>query len=237
MKITRVVYTTAEELAESFADQILNLVRDAEKQKKSLNFMLSGGSTPALLFRKLAAKVTDPIDFSHTHFFWGDERCVLSNHPESNYGLAKSLFLDKIQIPDSNIHPMYHGGEMKTELELIELLFSQIPSFDIVMLGLGEDGHTASVFPDNMKMFDATTYCASSRHPVTGQIRLTVTPKLIIEKAKSIVFMVTGENKSGILAEIFSQSQESVKKYPAAMLQSKRRDIIWLLDEAAAAMV
>lgn len=237
MKINRVVYKTAEELAESFAKQILKQIQDAASNKQGMNIMLSGGSTPMLLFRKLSEIGAGRSDFKHVHFYWGDERCVAHNHPESNFGLAKSHLLDKLHIPEANIHPMYMENKMYIELDRNEHELSQIPSIDLVLLGLGEDGHTASIFPDNMRMFEATTYCVSAIHPVSGQIRLTVTPKFLIEKAKSIVFMVTGANKAGILAEIFSQSQESIKKYPAAMLQSKRKDTIWLLDEAAASII
>jgi 6-phosphogluconolactonase len=237
MKVKIEVYKTAVELATSFANQILILVRDAENQKKRLNLMLSGGSTPAILFRKLAEIVPDNMNFSQIHFYWGDERCVPPNHSESNYGTAKSLLLDKIQIPDSNIHPLYLGEEMSIELKRNEEMLSQITSFDLIMLGLGEDGHTASVFPDNMLMFNLPTNCTSAIHPVTGQQRITVTPKFLIEKAKTIVLMVTGANKAEILVEIFTQSQESVEKYPAALLLSKRNDIRWLLDEDAVSLL
>ncbi|NOU46070.1 MAG: 6-phosphogluconolactonase [Bacteroidales bacterium] len=237
MKVNKVFYKTADELAVSFATQILNQIHEAATKKNRLNIMLSGGSTPALLFRKLAEMGAGNYDFKQVHFYWGDERCVPHNHPESNFGVASSQFLLKIQIPEANIHPMYMENEMYIELDRNEHELSQIQSFDLVLLGLGDDGHTASIFPDNMVLFDSERFCALTNHPVSGQKRLTVTPRFLFEKAKSIVFMVTGASKAGIISEIFSGSQESIKKYPAAMLLSKRNDISWLLDESAAAKV
>jgi 6-phosphogluconolactonase len=235
MKVNRVIYKTADELATSFTKQILKQIHDATAQKHRLNIMLSGGSTPALLFRKLAEIASTGVDWTYVHLYLGDERCVPHDHPESNFGLTKSLLLDKVPIPAQNIHPLYLQGDLLVELERNEKELAVVPSFDLVLLGLGDDGHTASIFPDNMGLFDSASYCASAVHPVSGQGRLTVTPKFLLEKAKSIVFMVTGANKAGIISEIFSGSQVSIKKYPAAMLLSKRNDITWLLDESAAA--
>ena len=237
MKVNRVVYKTADELATSAARQILKLIQDAATHEKRLNIMLSGGSTPALLFRRLAEIASTGVDWTYVHLYLGDERCVPHDHPESNFGLTKNLLLDKVPILAQNIHPLYLQGELLVELERNEKELTEVPSFDLVLLGLGDDGHTASIFPDNMKLFDSATYCASAVHPTTGQGRLTVTPRFLLEKAKSIVFMVTGANKAGIIAEIFSGSPESIKIFPTAMLQSKRSDIVWLLDESAASKV
>lgn len=237
MKVNRVIYKTADELATSFAKQILKQIQDAASNKQGMNIMLSGGSTPALLFSKLAEIASADIDWVYVHLYFGDERCVPHDHPESNFGLTKSLLLDKVPIPAQNIHPLYLQGDLLVELERNEKELVEVPSFDLVLLGLGDDGHTASIFPDNMVLFDSASYCTSAVHPVSGQKRLTVTPRFLLEKAKSIVFMVTGANKAGIIAEIFSGSQESIKKYPAAMLLNKRNDIRWLLDESAASKV
>lgn len=227
------VFESADILASRFAAEVLKLVKKSSLIKIPCNIMLSGGSTPALLFTKLAEMSDKNTDFGFVHFFWGDERCVPFNDPESNYGMAKALFFDKISIPDANIHPMYTKSDIGAEVRRNEKLLAELPDFDLVMLGMGDDGHTASIFPDNMAMFDCVTYCSSAIHPVSGQRRITVTPRFLKEKTQSIVFLVTGANKANILSKVMSGSPDAISIYPTAKLRSTCNNIRWLLDESA----
>lgn len=228
------VFESADALANEFTNEVLRLIVESSTKKERVNIMLSGGNTPAIFFRKLAEMSDKNTDFDFVHFFWGDERCVPHSDSESNYGVAKLLLFDKISISEVNIHPMFVGLNIEQELLRNENEISKIPVFDLVMLGMGDDGHTASIFPDNMKMFNEVSYCTSAFHPVTGQQRITVTPHFLIHKTQSIVFLVTGKNKAEILGKVFSGMEESVEKLPTAKIRDKCNNIKWLLDKDAA---
>jgi 6-phosphogluconolactonase len=200
---------------------------------------LSGGSTPKTLFKWLSDKGPDFFQWEKVLLFWGDERCVGPDHPESNYKMTRENLLDNIQIPNSNIFRIRGEADPFDEVKRYsELVYSkiphenQVPRFDLVMLGLGEDGHTASIFPPDIGLFESHDLFADANNPYSGQKRITATGKLI-NNAKMVVFMVAGKSKAEMVARVI-EKQEGYDKLPASLVKPSNGELLWLLDEQAA---
>lgn len=196
--------------------------------------MLSGGSTPAILYKYLLQNMPESIELDHIHIFWGDERCVPSYDPESNYGQAKKLWLDKIPLNENQLHPLYSGLEIEEELRQNENQLEKAGIFNLVILGLGEDGHFASVFPDRPDLFDSHNLCETTHHPVTKQQRITVTPRFLQIKAEIIILIVTGRSKASIIKQILNEEKVTAPYLPAARLKKTCPQLHLYLDEEAA---
>jgi len=236
------IFPTPLELAEAFALDMVNLIKDAEKNQSPIMVALSGGNTPKMLFSVLADKHTKSVDWSYIHFFWGDERCVPPDDPESNYGVIRSLLFEKINIPEINIHRIRGEDDPEKEAlryseEIINNMRSRngLPAFDLIILGMGDDGHTASIFPENIGLLNSDKICEVAVHPVSGQKRVTITGK-VINNADSIIFLVTGHAKSQIIEDIFKK-RKTAAYFPAFHINSAHGKILWLLDENAAELI
>jgi len=149
-------------LSDFFCEELLKLNID----KGVAYFALSGGSTPKFVFQMLAKDYKEKIDWYKIHLFWGDERCVPPQSDESNYGMTKKYLLDYIDIPKKNVHPVDGENNPKqeairysNEIKKIVPLKNGYPKFDLVMLGIGEDGHTASIFPNQMDLLVSDKVC------------------------------------------------------------------------------
>ncbi|KZZ46607.1 hypothetical protein A3758_36585 [Oleiphilus sp. HI0118] len=180
----------------------------------------------------------DGIQWDNVHFWWGDERMVPALSEESNYGEAKRHFLDALPIPAENLHPIDGEASMAAELlrlekELREHVesYQGRPSFDWVLLGVGEDGHTASLFPGAVD-YDAEENWVSAAHPNTGQPRISLSAETLCN-AQNISFLVTGPGKADIINALFADDDES-EQYPAANIFAFEGETEWLLDEASA---
>ncbi len=223
-------------VAAAFAADFASWVADQGQEK--ITVALSGGSTPKLLFELWASEYADKIDWSRIHFFWGDERCVAPSDDDSNYGAAKSLFLDKIQIPDENVHRVIGESDpdeerSRYENEIysdVEIDDDAIPQFDLVILGMGEDGHTASIFPHQIQFLKSAQVCEVAIHPATAQKRITLTGPVII-RAKKVAFLITGKNKADVLADVIHKTGDFAS-YPASHIESD--NLCFYIDEAAA---
>ncbi len=204
---------------------------------------LSGGSTPKIIFQTLAEMYKEKINWSKIHLFWGDERCVPPESDESNYGMTKKYLLDYIDIPKKNVHPVDGNNipEEETvrysdEIKNIVRVKNGFPKFDLVILGIGEDGHTASIFPDQMSLLNSEKICEVAVHPGSGQKRITLTGK-VINNAEEIIFLITGESKANIVKELFSKDEIKVKKYPAANISPGNGTLEFFMDENAAKLL
>ena len=226
----KVINKDKQTVADAFAKYLWREISNSD----SFHLALSGGSTPAVLFDHLALEYTDKINWSKVHLYWGDERCVPPDHPESNYRMAYEKFIRYVDIPASNIHRV--KGENNPEAEAIRYSKeiehhlrrqNKLPVFDCVLLGMGTDGHTASIFPHQMDLLQAPTTCAVATHPISGQQRITITGK-VINAARQTHFLVTGASKKPILEHIFSNSDKA-KNYPAFYIEKAT----WWLDDAA----
>lgn len=236
MKNKLYIFKSPEELAHEFANRLMSWVENHSGDE--FHLAISGGKTPDLLFDILAEKYADSVLWQKIHFWWVDERMVSPTHPESNFGVVQNLLFSKISIPEENIHRI--KGENTPEEEAFsysaqiqEKLHSENswPVFDLIILGMGDDGHTASIFPDQMKLLVSEKICEVATHPVSGQKRVTLTGK-VINNAEKICFLVTGSNKAKRLNEIFDIQPEAVC-LPASHIKSEEGIPEWYVDEAA----
>ncbi len=227
------------DVAEAFAEFFYSQYKDKKEKGKELFIALSGGNTPKIIFQLLADKYADKIDWKTIHFYWGDERMVPVDNSESNYGVAKKLFFDKIKIPEVNVH--FIKGEREPENETNRYAcniknyvpsLDDIPIFDIIMLGMGDDGHTLSIFPNQIDLMKSNNICEVAVHPKTNQTRITLTGK-IANNAKNIIFLVTGENKAEVLKSILNK-EEGYEEYPSALITPESGKLFWYLDSDAA---
>ncbi|HDR1021471.1 TPA: 6-phosphogluconolactonase [Pasteurella multocida] len=229
-----VIFDNAQNAVEKIAQELLAY----SLENRPVHISLSGGSTPKLLFKTLAqAPYNTEIQWQNLHFWWGDDRMVLPTDPESNYGEVQKLLFDHIQIPAENIHRIRGEEPVETELKRFEQeLSAVVPEqvFDWIILGMGTDGHTASLFPHQTN-FDDPNLAVIAKHPETGQIRISKTAKLI-EQAKRITYLVTGASKAEILKEIQTTPAENLP-YPAAKIKAKNGVTEWYLDKDAAKLL
>lgn len=234
------VFETAEETAAVLADDLVQII-SGFGEDRTFTIAQSGGTTPRLLFQALAGRHRDSVDWRKVSFFWVDERCVPPDDPESNYGMTLNTLLCKIDIPPENIHRVMGEAEPDSEAlrysEIIEKtvpMRNGLPFFDVVLLGLGDDGHTASIFPGNETLFSVRETCRIAIHPNTGQKRITITGK-VINNAGIVMFFVSGKNKARIVGEIVGR--EGPARYPADYVSPLAGRLLWYLDEDAASMI
>lgn len=198
---------------------------------------LSGGSTPRMLFRVLGSGYRDRIEWDSVHLFWADERAVPPDHRQSNYRLAYDNLISKIPIPPSNIHrirgeldPLLAAREYENAL-LAYFGSGGIPAFDLILLGLGGDGHTASLFPGSGALLEKNQLAVMSYSEAARSRRVTLTLP-ILNKAANIIFLVSGKSKAGITSEILSKGRGDL--YPAGLVKPSGGRITWFLDKEAA---
>jgi len=236
------IYETPEETARAVAELILAKAKEKTKQSLPFNIALSGGSTPKLLFTLLANEYVNSVPWHFVRLFWVDERCVPPTHPESNFGMTYDSLLTHVPIHDSNIfrmqgedHPLKEAARYQKMLEKELPLQDGFPIFDLVLLGMGDDGHTASIFPDNMDLLQSDQAVAVGIHPVSGQERITLTGKTILE-AKQVVFLITGSSKATVLRQIIKHEPQG-ENYPAFYVAKNAKSADFYLDRAAAALL
>ncbi|MBK9163617.1 MAG: 6-phosphogluconolactonase [Acidobacteria bacterium] len=233
-----VICKDPDSVAEKAAEFFIDCGRKAIAERGRFNVVLSGGSTPKLMFKKLAVKLTQaksPIELENIYFFLGDERMVPPNSDESNFRMANDLLLQPASVPEANIF------RYRTELEphvaasgyaaAIREHFSTangIPVFDLVFLGLGTDGHTASLFPGTDVLFETYELVSAVFVPQLDAFRLTLTVP-VLNAAVAVAFLVTGEDKRNVLRRV----REGDERLPASLI-SPAGELLWFADEAAA---
>lgn len=230
------IYKDAQELAESFAFELFQMT---QSNRQRFDIALSGGSTPKLLFDVLASEYAEKFPWERIHFWWGDERCVPPTDADSNYGMTKQHLFSKITIAENQIHRV--KGELdpaKAAALYSDEIKSQLndrdgwPNFDLIILGMGDDGHTASIFPHEMQLLNSDKICEVATHPVSGQKRVSLTGK-VLNNANRVHFLISGQAKAQRLAEIMSDSADA-KKLPSYHIEPVQGETIFFLDEEAA---
>lgn len=209
--------------------------------------VLSGGSTPERLFRLLRegpeTPGQDPPPWSRVHLFWGDERPVPPDHPDSNFGAARQLLLAGLAIPAANVHrirgeidePSRAAAEYEAEIRaFFDLEEGEAPRFDLVFLGIGADGHTASLFPGGAALA-AGGLVAAVWVERLGTFRITLTPR-VFNRAACVIFLVSGESKAEILERVVVGT-EAPQLLPALAIRPESGEILWLVDRAAARLL
>lgn len=220
------------------ADMVAQLAKQAIIERGRFSLVLSGGSTPRALYRLLASSpYQDEIEWANVHVFWGDERCVPPHAAESNYRMARESLLDHVAIPPANIHRIF--GELSPEdaaKDYAQALLSSfgdgIPQFDLVLLGMGDDGHTASLFPHTAALGETQKWVAANHVPQKDVWRITLTLP-VINAARQIIFLVAGVQKAERLREILNGPRQPLD-LPAQSIQPTNGNLVWLVDAAAA---
>jgi 6-phosphogluconolactonase len=237
------IFPDAEALALRTADVLAMAAQEGAAARGRFSVALSGGETPRSLYRMLARQqFSQKIPWRRVQLFWGDERCVPADDPASNYASARDAFIKHVPIPPANVHRML-GEEAPEkaadayEAELRALAAAErppsgVPVFDLVLLGLGRDGHTASLFPRSDALTVEDRFCVATRAP-DGSPRLTVTAP-VINAARRVWFYVSGADKAGMVAEVL-EGLRAPLAVPAQGVAPVHGTLTWLLDEAAAA--
>ena len=231
------ILATAEGVAGAAAEYVASLSEDSVREHGRFTIALSGGSTPSPLYRKLAlAPFLDRIDWSRWQVFWSDERCVPRDHSDSSYRAARDALLDHVPLPLKQVHrmpgelPPDEGAE-QYEATLTEAFGTPFPSFDLVLLGVGEDGHTASLFPGSAALAesDRLVIAAVGR----GQSHRLTFSLPLINAARSVAFLVTDGSKAETIREVHRPGA-TANPLPAAMVRPPAGSVHWFLTRAAA---
>jgi len=230
-------------LAKSFTEHFVSLANDAISKRGRFFAVLSGGGTPLMAYRLLAKiPLREVVPWEQVHLFWGDERHVPHEDPQSNFGQAREALLDHVNIPDENIHsiPTYFSpGEAaqayaQTLRSIAEANQSSV-RFDLVMLGLGSDGHTASLFPGQSALWNDLVIVTEGSYQGRPATRLTMTP-LAFNQARKVVFLVSGEAKADALANALGETRDA-DRFPSQAIDPTNGKVLWMVDSAAAKMI
>ncbi|MBT8406614.1 MAG: 6-phosphogluconolactonase [Deltaproteobacteria bacterium] len=236
-----------EDLSRAAAEYICEIAEGAIKERGIFTFVLAGGSTPRLLYEELASQpIASRIDWQHTHLFWGDERFLPPDHPDSNFFLAFKSLISKVELPPANINRISTEiGSIQAAAEGYEKTLRKFflpavgseeepyfPSFDVVLLGLGEDGHTASLFPCDAALEEKTKWAVavdgSTAAPSIPRVSLTLP---VLNEARHVVFLASGASKRKVFREILNNPEKT--GYPAARVEPSGR-LLWFIDELLA---
>jgi 6-phosphogluconolactonase len=233
------IFNDIHEISGFFLDEWQRLSDDAIKRNAEFTVALSGGRTPVRVYEKLAG-LSDYPYWDKSHLFLVDERFVPLQHPESNYGLLRKTLLDHVDIPKRNIHhiPTDEGSPQKSAriyeddiLSHFKINADELPMFNLILLGIGEDGHTASLFPGthSVSVEKRLAIAVSPPQPFRFE-RITITLP-VINNAENVIFIVTGENKARVLKSVI---MEQDKRLPASLVRPVNGRLMFLIDEPSA---
>lgn len=233
------VFPDANELSVRAAEAAVEAINEAVGSRATCSLVLSGGSTPRILYGLLASRFRDQIPWAQVHVFWGDERYVPHSDAHSNYRMGRTLLLDHVPCPAENVHPMpthlsaADAGARDYEATLRRYFASESPHFDLVLLGLGADGHTASLFPGSPALEERTRWVVAVTVPAEPPLRLTLTLPALTQSVQTF-FLVTGSEKAHALQQVLAGTVDP-KTYPAAGVRRGQEALIWWVDREAAA--
>ncbi len=236
---TILVFETPEQVAMAAAERLVKLAQTSIHDNGLFTVALSGGNTPRLLYELLAQEAfKDRVDWSVVHTFFGDERMVPADHPDSNYRMAREALLSHMPIPDENVHRMNGIGAAVTNAGVYEkelrkfFAGSEWPRFDLVLLGLGKDGHTASLFPGTSALSEKHAWVVANWIDEFQSSRLTLTAPAI-NAAANVDFLVTGADKAQALATVL-EGPSHPEQLPAQLIRPESGSVTWLVDRQAA---
>ena len=226
------------------ARRVAEIIADRVAESGQCSIALCGGTTPAELYRCLAAPpLAESIPWQKVHIFFGDERDVPQDHVENNYRLVTKTLLDHVPVVMGQVHPMPADcRDLAAAAEQYENLIRRlvggeggdVPAFDLIHLGMGREGHTASLFPDTPALTERDRLVVAQFVPVIGRNRMTFTYPLI-NAARNVMFFITGGDKARAVGAVLSEDAERRSPYPAARVQPDEGKLIFVLDSAAAA--
>jgi 6-phosphogluconolactonase len=227
-------------LARGVGRMLVSMVRNSGQGR--FDIALSGGTTPGILFDQLASEYVGLPEWQRIHLWWGDERCVSPGEDESNFRMAHERLISRVPVPNANIHrirgeadPVSEASRYADEIRKSLSMRGEWPVFDLILLGMGDDGHTASIFPDRMDLISSDSICAVAVHPVSGQKRITLTGN-VINNASQVIIMVGGRRKANIVSRVMNNADQA-SALPVFHIQPKYGRLTWFLDSEAAALV
>ena len=236
------VFADASEVARAAALRFVEIARESIASRGRFSVALAGGSTPKRVYELLAGDdLSDQLDWSNVHIFFGDERCVPPDDAESNYRMANESLLARVALPEENVHRMRGEGDAVANARLYEDELRGYfdgdtwPQFDLVMLGMGDDGHTASLFPGTRALDVHTAWVTANWVEKFDTFRVTLTAPAI-NHARHVMFIVTGASKAERLQEVLYGAHEP-QRLPSQLIQSQAGALAWFLDEAAAKLL
>jgi 6-phosphogluconolactonase len=235
-----------EQLSLAAAEEFVRLGRAAVAARGRFTVVLSGGSTPRRLYQLLAeAPFRDQVHWPRVEFFWGDERTVPPDHEDSNYRMAREAFLQRLDIPDARSHRLQAeradvdiaARDYQAEIARVFGVSpsAEPPAFDLILLGMGADGHTASLFPHTAALKEVARWVVPNHVPKLSTYRLTMTP-VILNRGSEILFLVAGTDKAGPLAEII-EGRPDPDRLPAQLIRPVNGRLVWLVDQGAASQL
>ncbi|MFN0087515.1 MAG: 6-phosphogluconolactonase [Blastocatellia bacterium] len=232
----------AADLAREAARRFAALARTFIANHGRFTVALAGGSTPKAMFSLLAAPpFSDTLAWRSIHLFWGDERCVPPDHPDSNYRMTRESLIDRVPLPPENIHPIPAedpdpARAAERYSETIRLFFAQdAPRFDLLFLGMGADGHTASLFPGTSALHVDDRIAAANYIEKFRAHRITLTARTI-NQANNILFLVAGADKAPALRAVL-EGPRDIETWPSQLIAPDAGTLSWMVDEAAASML
>jgi len=242
------VFPTIEEMSTAAAAAVVSLINQTVAEAGLFTLVLSGGSTPQRLYRQLAEHYARRLPWEQIHLFWGDERCVPSMHPDSNFHMVFDALISAVRIPYENVHRI-SGENVADEKDAAALAaayeqelrrfahkvgLGSTLSFDLLLLGMGEDGHTASLFPGSPVLNETQLWVAAAQAPATYSVTHRVTMTLpLINQAQRVFVLATGAAKRPLIQMIQQDAEQAARIYPVAQVKPVH-PLTWFLDEAAA---
>ncbi|MGC1962604.1 MAG: 6-phosphogluconolactonase [Candidatus Sulfotelmatobacter sp.] len=232
--------TTPQDLFQAAADEVLRAATHAVAERGRFTIALSGGSTPRSMYTLIAANASVTLPWDRMFFFFGDERHVPPDDPESNYRMANESLLAKVPVPPANVfripaeNPDAEAAEMyeQTLRKFFALAAGEFPRFDLILLGIGPDGHTASLFPETVALQEKTRLVVANWVEKLNTSRITLTLP-VLNHARCIAFLVSGIDKAAALHEVL-EGKAPGEKYPSKLVQPSEGKLIWFVDRAAA---
>jgi len=235
------VFDTPEQLALAAVERFVDY-SNALRETEGFSVALAGGNTPRQVYELLATeRFKNRVEWSQVHLFFGDERCVPPEHPDSNYAMAYEALISRVPIPAKNVHRIPgesnpNEGALEYENEL-RAFFAGLawPRFDLVLLGMGEDGHTASLFPDSAALKEMSRWVVATRNEQSRQERITLTVP-VFNHARRIMVLVTGKKKAQRLKEVLRR-QPGSEQLPVQAITPINGMLEWLVDADAASLL
>ena len=235
------VYPDAEALGRAAAELFAEQARAAVAARGRFTVLLAGGSTPRRAYELLAEEpLASRVPWPDCHFFWGDERCLPEGHELRNETMVRRALLDHVPVSPTQMHPIRHHSNPEQAAcdygaELLQFFASQPPRFDLVLLGLGDDGHTASLLPGSAALHEQEQWTAVTRRPEEPFGRVTLTAPLL-NQGTSTVFLVSGQGKAAVLQSILHGTNDA-PPLPAQRIRPQDGELLWLVDREAASLL
>ncbi len=240
MKLDARVLPDLVSLSRAVLEETFPIIQEAVTKRGRFAIALSGGHTPGKMYSLWAQteQYRNKTPWDRVHLFWGDERFVPADDPRSNYHMARETLISQVPIPAENVHPMPTNLSSPEECarayetELLKFFGSEPPAFDVQLLGIGDEGHTASLFPGSPALGEKVRWVAAVRVAAEPPQRITLTP-VVLNQGRNTFFLVAGDGKRAILSAIRDEPASQPSQYPAARIHPAREPV-WFLDQAAA---